>query len=370
MATFYQKIKLLKDLITGDVAHAGPFWVTVDVTRRCNLQCPGCQYHSPILEKPSLGDQTKKDIPVSLLEKLCDELKILGTSQIILTGEGEPFLHPRLFDLISVAKKAGFNITLLTNGTYLDESSIQNILDSRLDILKVSFWASTPAEYEKIYPGTPPINFKKIVEGLKLLTSRKAEQKSMLPFVFLHQPINRHNFQNIDMMADMANRTGCNALSFAPLKPWSEEIASFFLSPDEERLLRLSLARVRKQLDSLSITHNIDETLLRYKIGEDVWKKLPCYIAWVHTRIRVDGTIRPCHCCDLAFGNIHEKTFHEAWNGPAIRVFRRQALSCKGLASMGEHCACRFCCFVGDNMRVHQLFRWVRPFSVNQRHEK
>jgi len=370
MATFHQKIKLLKGLVTGDIAHTGPFWVTIDVTRRCNLLCPGCQYHSPILDILSPGDHAQKDIPVNLLEKLCNELKIMGTNQIVLTGEGEPFLHPHLFDLISIAKKAGFNITLLTNGTFLDKNRIQSIIDSRLDILKVSLWASSPEEYERNYPEAPPGNFKKIVDGLKLLTSLKAEQKSMLPSVFLHQPITRHNFQNIDMMVDLAKITGSHALSFAPLKPWSAELSSFFLSPDEEQLLRLSLNRIRKQLETLSISHNINETLLRYKMGEDVWKKLPCYIAWVHTRIRVDGTVRPCHCCDLAFGNIHENTFHEAWNGPAIRAFRRQTLTCSGLASMGEHCACRFCCFVSDNMRVHQLFRWLHPFAAAKKGKK
>lgn len=34
MATFYQKTNFLKGLITGDIARTGPFYVTVDLTRR------------------------------------------------------------------------------------------------------------------------------------------------------------------------------------------------------------------------------------------------------------------------------------------------------------------------------------------------
>jgi hypothetical protein len=33
----------------------------------------------------------------------------------------------------------------------------------------------------------------------------------------------------------------------------------------------------------------------------------------------------------------------------------------KGLASMDDHCDCKFCCYAVDNMKIHRLFRWVSP---------
>ena len=91
----------------------------------------------------------------------------MGTKNLILTGEGEPFLHPRMFDLISVAKRSGFNIILFTNGTLLNESSIQSLLVSRLDVLKVSLWARSPEEYSKNYPGAKSDNFARLVADKK-----------------------------------------------------------------------------------------------------------------------------------------------------------------------------------------------------------
>ncbi len=176
MATFYQKTNLLKGLITGNIARTGPFYVTIDLTCRCNLQCPDCQYHSPFLNKPSISDQSTMDIPVHRFEKLCNEIKSMGTKSLILTGEGEPFLHPRMFDLISIAKRRGFNIILFTNGTLLNEARIRSLLDSRLDVLKVSLWASSSEEYKKNYPGSKPDNFERIVDGLKLLQDMKADK--------------------------------------------------------------------------------------------------------------------------------------------------------------------------------------------------
>jgi MoaA/NifB/PqqE/SkfB family radical SAM enzyme len=361
MATFYQKTKLLKGLITGDIARTGPFYVTVDVTRRCNLRCSGCRYHSPYMNFPSPTDQTIHDISFYQFKKLCEELKTMGTNSIVLMGEGEPFLHPRLFDMISVAKGIKNKVIMFTNGTFLDESRIQSLIDSRLDILMVSLWASSSEAYKLNYPGTSPDNFVKTVNGLKLLSRFKTEQKSKIPFVVLHHPINHHNFQKIDELIDLALNTGCNAISFSAFFPSQGELTSLALSPEEEKFVFLSLNNAKNRLNSLSINHNINYILLRYRIGEAVWNKLPCYIAWIHAQIKVDGTVFPCCRCDLPLGNLKENSFHKIWNGSAYRIFRRKMLTRKGLTSVGRHCNCSFCSFVGDNMRVHRLFKWISP---------
>jgi MoaA/NifB/PqqE/SkfB family radical SAM enzyme len=322
LATLDEKIKLLRGLLTGKVAKTGPFYVDIDLTRRCNLQCLGCPYHSPHVNNTSLQNLAMMDISSDLFKRLCSELKTMNTHSPILQGAGEPLLHPDVFEMISAAKAAGFHVTLITNGTLLDRDIIQALIDARLDILKVSLWASSTEQYQQNYPGTHSENFRKVVDGLKLLASLKAERNSMLPMVKLHHPINRYNFQTIDALVDLALRTGCNGLSFAPFRSFGVgALAPFDLSTDEERLVQLSLFRARRRLKSFPMGHNIDEILLRYKLGSAVWQKLPCYIAWIHARIRVDGAVQPCGSCSVAFGNLYENTLHQVWNGSAIRAF-------------------------------------------------
>ena len=354
----------------GEIAHTGPFYATVDVTCRCNIHCVCCLYHSSLLNIPSDGNKAIKDIPYDLFKRLCNALKAMGTSQIILSGEGEPFLHPCLFDLISVAKDAGFHVMLYTNGTLLDEARLEYLIDLRLDILKVSFFASSPEEYKNNYPIDNPDNYRKVVDGLKLLAHFKAEKKSKLPLVTLCHPINKNNFQHIDAMVNWVHTTGCNAISFSPHHPFRGKYTTLSLSQAEEESVIFSLNKIKKQLNSLSIDHNIKQVLRRYKIGEVVWEKLPCYIGWLHATIKMDGMVLPCCRCDLPMGNLNEKQFHEIWNNSAYRTFRRKALTCKGLESMVKQCDCNFCGYVGDNVRVHNIFRWVRPFSFNLRREK
>ena len=361
MAALLEKIKLLKGLLNGSTAYGGPFYVTIDITRRCNLHCLGCPYHSTEISNVSPHKPGPTDLSTDLVKRLCGELKEIGTSSLVLQGEGEPLLHSDIIDLILAAKTAGIRVTLLTNGTLLDQHLVREIIAAKLDILKVSLWASSPDQYQQNYPETNSENFNRVLDGLRLMARQKEEQKSSVPLVILHHPINRNNYQTLDRMADLALSTNCNGLTFAPMYSFRGILDSFTLSHDEKRLVYHSLSRIRKQLNTRSLTHNIEEVLLRYKIGVAVWEKLPCYIAWFHARIKVDGTVQPCSRCSLPLGNLNQNNFNEIWNGASFCHFRRQTLTRQGLESMSGHCDCSFCCFFGDNMRVHRFFKWFFP---------
>jgi len=256
---------------------------------------------------------------------------------------------------------AGFHVTLVSNGTLLTKDKIESLVDLRLDKLQVSLWASSPAEYKKNYPGTNPDTFWKVVDGLKLLTAFKAERQSRLPLVVLHQPINRHNFQNLGSAVDLALETGCNAISFAPFNSHRGKLRLYSLASEDERVLHESLNKIRRRLKSLPLSHNVDQTLLRYRIGEAVWEKLPCYIGWIDARVKVDGTILPCNPCNLPMGDLNKNSLHEIWNSQPYRYFRRQTLTRKGLSALCQKCECEFCCHVPANLRLHHFLKWLSP---------
>ena len=368
MVTLSEKMTLLRGLLTTKMAYGAPFYVTIDITRRCNLQCVGCRFRPSQTAILASGDPPIMDISIHFVENLYEELSLMGIHTILLTGEGEPFLHPQLFDFISIAKERGFQVSLITNGTLLDKDKIQALIDSRLDLLTVSLWASSPEDYERNYPGTGTDSFRRVVDGLRLLTSCKAEKKSKLPMVKLHHPINRNNFERIDSIVHLAYATGCNAIAFSPFKSFRGELAHLALSQDQENFVRLVLIEKKKQLRSLPLGHNIDSILLRYRIGEAVWERLPCYIGWIHSRVKTDGTVFPCNNpCDLIMGNLGEMKFRDIWNSPTYQSFRKQTVTRQALTSIGKHCDCGFCCHVLDNLRVHRIFTWLAPFVTGMK---
>ena len=52
MAKLAHKVRVIQGLLGGDTARMGPLYVSVAVTRRCNLHCVGCIFHSPDVESP------------------------------------------------------------------------------------------------------------------------------------------------------------------------------------------------------------------------------------------------------------------------------------------------------------------------------
>lgn len=359
MASLKQKLHLLLGLLTGDFVRTGPFYATVDITRRCNFQCPECQYHSPFRDKAQQEVSEVSDVPLPRFEKLCRELKSMETQQMVLTGEGEPLLHPQLFELISIAKQMGFHLILFTNGLLLNDEKARALMDSGLDVLKLSLWASSPEEYQANYPEAKPENFAKTIAALKLLHTLKTNNNMSYPEVVLHQPVTKQNYENIDLRIALAKEIGAGTLSFSPVWSWRE---SSSLSAEEVEELCTSLIDMKARLKRHRLKHNINQALRRYEIGEAVWAKLPCYIAWYHARFRVSGAVLPCQRCDVVLGNLNETDFTEIWSGPAYRQFRRDVMTRDGLVSMKDHCDCRFCCYTLDNLSVHRIFRWIAPW--------
>jgi MoaA/NifB/PqqE/SkfB family radical SAM enzyme len=360
---------LFRGLLGGDFAATGPFFVDVDVTRRCNLRCVGCPYHSASADGSPIYRADVNDLPPHLFERLCDELRALGTRELVVQGSGEPLLHPEIFEMLAKAKAMGFRVILLTNGTLIDEDAARNLLDSEVDVVKVSLWASSADQYAENQPGGKPDGFGRVVRGLELLGRLKRERGGSVPKVVIYHVINRNNFDATATMADLAVDTGCDGLFFAPMGQSGVQSDSTMLSPEQERVAMRSLERMKKHLRSLSLDENVETALLRYSLGNSPDRSPPCYIAWFHARVRTDGVVQGCGRCDarITFGNLHQRSFGEIWNGPEIRAFRRTGSTREGLASLSEHCNCEMCCFAGENLRVHRFFRWFIPLAELRR---
>jgi wyosine [tRNA(Phe)-imidazoG37] synthetase (radical SAM superfamily) len=157
------------------------------------------------------------DMPLSLVRQICDQLKAKNTRSIVIEGSGEPFLNPDILEIISTIKAAGFSLTILTNGTLLDRSVTQFLIEKQVDVVKVSLWANSVEGYVENHPGVDPDNFRKVIDGLNFFASLKAERKSRFPEVWIHNPINRYNFRSLHAMVDLAIKARCNGLSYSPL---------------------------------------------------------------------------------------------------------------------------------------------------------
>jgi radical SAM protein with 4Fe4S-binding SPASM domain len=360
MASVRKRIQLFRGLLNGQFARTGPFYVTWDIVGRCNLQCIGCPYHTPLKSH----NPPARDFPLEAFQRLCDELMEVGTCTLVLQGSGEPFLHPDLFRMVQTAKANGFEVVILTNGTLLNRDMCEQLIESGADTLKVSLWATSPSEFEQNYPSTPERMFDRIVDGLSTLSSVKKIQGASLPKGIFYYVINRNNYHSISNAVDLAVNTGCDGIHFSIMHDSSRTVGSLVLEEDDMRRVDDDLRKVETRLNDLHMAHNIDRVRFRYQIGEFVLDRVPCYSFWYHVRVQLDGRVFPCGRCapEMDFGNIHTQSFEDIWNGEAIRAFRQHTMKRNADLEIMKTCDCRYCCFVCDNMRVHRSFRFFRPF--------
>jgi radical SAM protein with 4Fe4S-binding SPASM domain len=360
LASLAYKLRLLRGLLSGEIARAEPFLVLVDTTRRCNLRCPGCRYHSPELERR--GPSGRMDFDPELFERLCGQLEAMGTSELILTGDGEPFLHPDLLRMVRIAGEGPFHTNLFTNGTLLEESSVRSLIESGLDVLTVSLWASREEDYGLNYPETDPATFETVVENLRLVSGLKREARHGRPTLRLYHPICRRNVRGLDRMGDLAEETGCDELHFSPFRARRGRLDALALTAEDLERLPHDLGRIASRLEARGIATNVGHVLRRYRMGEDAWRKMPCYVGWVQAHVKPDGSVHPCNSCELSMGNVGDETFAEIWNGPAFRRFRRDMMRRDGRAGIADSLDCGYCGQLPDNRRVHRVFRWFARF--------
>jgi len=137
----------IKQLRKGEMIT--PLFAQIDLTNQCNLNCSFCSYKignysSDHMKDFNVGDKLDKDIAFRIL----GEMKEMDVKALEITGGGEPLLNSNWKDIVRKAKDLGFEISLVTNGTCLDDEGIELIKD--FEWVRFSIDAVTDKTYFKI----------------------------------------------------------------------------------------------------------------------------------------------------------------------------------------------------------------------------
>ncbi|MFA5903087.1 MAG: radical SAM/SPASM domain-containing protein [Desulfobacula sp.] len=130
-----------------------PSQIIVDATEVCNLSC----IHCPHSEFKRSGNYGARYLDVKLHHKMVDEVREYGqgnTQYIRYTSNGEPLIHPYIYDMLDYAvKRSNVFVTLTTNGTIMNQKRIESLLESGLHMVDISIDAFLPETYAKIRRG-------------------------------------------------------------------------------------------------------------------------------------------------------------------------------------------------------------------------
>ncbi|WP_411682045.1 radical SAM/SPASM domain-containing protein [Clostridium thailandense] len=175
-----------------------PSQIIVDVTEVCNLSC----IHCPHERYEKLNILNRNFLDISLNRKLVEEVKKYGngnTQQIRYTANGEPLVHPKIYEMLKYAADYSETfVSVTTNGTLLNENNVKTLLGTGVKLIDISIDAFYNETYLKIRKnGNLEITRSNVLNLIKLKNDLKLDTKIVVSFV--EQELNKDEvkeFQN------------------------------------------------------------------------------------------------------------------------------------------------------------------------------
>jgi MoaA/NifB/PqqE/SkfB family radical SAM enzyme len=142
-----------------------PLAVELHLGTACNLACPEC-ISRPILDTARFEPERA----LSLAQELVD----LGVRSVVLSGGGEPLLHPSAGSVLRVLAEGGVTTSLVTNGTLLERHFDAVVQHPRRVWVSIdAATADTHALFRPCRGGGPHQTFPHLIEGVRRLAARR-----------------------------------------------------------------------------------------------------------------------------------------------------------------------------------------------------
>ena len=293
----------------------GPIFVWLEPTNRCNLKCPLCP--------TGVGLKRRRgDMSLELFETILAKLKKAKPLLLTLHLAGEPLLAPNLTRMVELAREAGMQTTLSSNGTLLTEEMSQKLIDSGLQSLRLDFCAEKD-HFEKVRFGS---SWEKVYANIIGLLSLKLKTEAQLPMVRikdvstwgLSKQEQKMRMDKLQALFEEFPIDGYDGLGPLQVHNWAGTFASEHEDPEHH--------------------------------AEDDCRIHPCTHLWTSMAVTYDGLVVPC-CRDLeaecVLGDLKTQELDDIWNGEEILKLRK-AMTDGDVSGVP---LCRSCSKVHDKTR-------------------
>lgn len=283
----------------------------IEITNRCNFNCKMCQRYD--LKVPI------KDMDFKLYKKIVNKLDSIH--EIILTGWGEPFLHPEIFEMIKYAKNKGKSVSLTSNGSLLTDIITEKIIESGLDSISFSVDDIKAPKNSLVHPTT--VQIKNITKFLKKIRSEGVDMVVTIQST-LHKNQEKKIFEvakwAAKVKADMVNVNRLDMRFSSQLKRPSYEEEKKFV----EKLMQFSdKYHIRIDFRPHVAFTGTARTYYRLLIPFMGLGGKHCLRVYNYIYINLSGYVTPC--CGLplwSVGNILKENVNSVWFGDKFKKFR------------------------------------------------
>ncbi len=305
-----------------------PLEVSIEVTRRCPLDCLHCYNNLP------MGDLQARRRELSTEEhfKLLDELAQLGCLWLLYTG-GEIFARKDFLAIYTYAKKKGFLITLFTNGTLIGERTADYLHQWPPFAIEITLYGRTRETYEAL-TGIPD-SYERCLRGIALLRDRglPLKLKTVPTTVNKHEVLAMRQFAEEELHLEFKFDSLIN-----PRIDCSQSPLAVRLSPEEVVALDLHSSKVANEFRKLA-----EQEAQHPPALENIESTYSCGGGMNSFAIDPYGHMSICVLSHQETYDIRSGSVEDGWKQFLLRVRTRARKTISKCVSCRLHSLCSMC---------------------------
>ena len=280
-----------------------PIYMEISPAGSCNHRCSYCAL--------DFMGYRPRFLNTKIFKNRLKEMGRLGIKSIMYAGEGEPFLHNDIADIIATTKKSGIDTAVTSNAVLFNEKMADETLP-HLTWIKVSINAAKPGTYAKIH-GTRPEDFNKVIKNM--LYAAKIRKKNRYACTLGMQIILLpDNYREIILLAKKAKEMG---MDYLVIKPYSQHPLSH--TNIFKNIKYSKYADLAEKLNKISNSHfNAIFRINTMKKWDDASRNYKHCLAlpfWAY--IDAGGDVWACSMYltkkKFCLGNIYRNNFKKIW---------------------------------------------------------
>ena len=282
-------VNLIK--IGSTASPSKPNKICIELTNRCNLNCPFCLVGQQDQKESVAHDSIEREMSgmdMELCKKIITSARDFGLKEVNLTFQGEPLMFKRtnFIKLVKIIKQNGLKAIVYTNGLLLDRDYSRKIIKAGLDECRFSVDGITQDVYALNRVGG---KYSQVYQNMKDTVQVAQEERSAINIIWQFIAM-RNNEHQIDEARSIANKIG---IKF--------EVKTFAAS--------------------------VPELVPKDSKYQRTLKPPPCHDIYRQVMVYWNGDVVPC-CYDIEgleiMGNLNDSSLSEIWNGSKFQIFRER----------------------------------------------
>ncbi|BCL16666.1 radical SAM/SPASM domain-containing protein [Micromonospora sagamiensis] len=281
-----------------------PILVQLGLTYRCNLKCSHCY---------ALYRRDRNEFTFDELRKLTQDLYAAGAAAVVYS-HGENMIRRDFHDVAALFRDLHFYQTLMLNGYYVRQpADAQRLVDAGINRCMISIDSVDPEVHDRVRGKAGAFDTAMRAADLLLDTS--------MDTVGFSSTIDRHNYDDIEGIVQLALDRGVHAISFMQNRYNLRDIFDRALWRRYEEVcaeIYEIMLRYRGRLDIY--THDpFMLTLLDQRLDDNAARDAfiganLCNVGTSMVSIDPVGNVTGCNFISEAVGNLREEPFAVIWD--------------------------------------------------------